>query len=114
TIIGALLGLQIVWGAFVAGLRAGKIYPTFPLMGGRLVPAGMITREPALLNLIATPVAVQWVHRLIGTLLAVAVVATFVVVMRRVRDRIARRYGGALLAMVIAQYGLGVATLLLL
>src|SRR5690606_35233497 len=74
----------------------------------------MITREPALLNLIATPVAVQWVHRLIGTLLAVAVVATFVVVMRRVRDRIARRYGGALLAMVIAQYGLGVATLLLL
>src|SRR5690606_18519646 len=32
TIIGALLGLQIVWGAFVAGLRAGKIYPTFPLM----------------------------------------------------------------------------------
>ena len=113
SIIGVLLSAQIVWGAFVAGLRAGKAYTTFPLMGGRLVPTDLLTRESVLENFIANPVAVQWMHRVLGTLLAAAVFVTFAIVWRRVRDTVSRRFGLALTGLIGFQYALGVLTLLL-
>jgi heme a synthase len=58
-----LLGVQIVWGAFVAGLKAGLVFNTFPLMGGRLVPPNLLALEPAALNFVQNPVTVQWTHR---------------------------------------------------
>ncbi|MEX1183231.1 MAG: COX15/CtaA family protein [Gemmatimonadota bacterium] len=114
SVIGGLLSVQIVWGAFVAGLRAGKYYPTFPLMGGGLVPPDMLRLDATLLNFVANPSTVQWVHRLLGTLLGVAVFATFIRVRRLVRDTASRRYSTALTTLVAAQYSLGVMTLLLL
>ena len=38
----ALLAVTIISGGFVAGLKAGKIYNTFPLMGDSLIPAGLV------------------------------------------------------------------------
>jgi heme a synthase len=111
-VVGLVLGVQIVWGAFVAGLKAGRYYPTFPLMGGRLVPAELLQLDPVLANFIANPVAVQWTHRVIGTLLAVIAVALFVVVRGRVTERVSRRCNAALLLLIAVQYALGVATLL--
>ncbi|MCL4722630.1 MAG: COX15/CtaA family protein, partial [Gammaproteobacteria bacterium] len=46
----ALLGLivlTILSGAFVAGLKAGYMYNTFPLMAGRWVPQGLLDYTPA-------------------------------------------------------------------
>jgi heme a synthase len=110
--IGALLALQIVWGAFVAGLKAGLYFNTFPLMGGSLVPPNLLALEPALLNFVANPGAVQWVHRVLGTVLGLAVVAFFVRVFRSDADSASRRYNVALLVLVTGQYLLGVVTLL--
>lgn len=112
-LVGVLLATQIVWGALVAGLKAGKYYPTFPLMGGRLVPGELLYLDGALENLVANPVAVQWVHRVLGTLLLLAVAGFSALVVRRVRDRPSRRYAAALTGLVAAQYALGIVTLLL-
>src|SRR5690606_427648 len=68
-VVGTLLGVQIVWGAFVAGLRAGKYYPTFPRMGTSWIPPELLSLEPAARNFLENPIAVQWAHRVIGTLL---------------------------------------------
>jgi heme a synthase len=114
TAVGAVLAVQIIWGAFVAGLRAGNYYPTFPLMGGRLIPPDMLRLEPAIHNFVADPVAVQWTHRVIGTLLALLVIGLFVLVRRHIDDARSRRYGGVLLALIGAQYALGVATVVYL
>jgi heme a synthase len=112
-LVGALLAVQVVWGAFVAGLRAGKYYPTFPLMGGRLVPAEL--RLDALLEqLVSSPIGAQWLHRVLGTLLLLAVAGTFLLFRARVADAVSRRYNVALAALIVVQYGLGVATLLYL
>lgn len=113
-VVGAVLALQIVWGAFVAGLRAGKYYPTFPLMGGRLVPTDLLWLESVAHNFVANPVAVQWLHRVLGTLLVVLVVGLFVVVRKRIEEPLSRRYNNALLGLIVVQYALGVATLLML
>jgi heme a synthase len=111
--VGVLMAVQIVWGAFVAGLRAGKWYPTFPLMGGRLVPAEL-SAATFLTDMLANPVIVQWVHRVLGTLLLLAAIALFVRVRARVAGATLRSYAAAFAGLVAVQYGLGIATLLYL
>jgi heme a synthase len=109
--LGALVMVQIVWGAFVAGLKAGRMFNTFPLMGGSLLPPNGLGLRPALLNLVENPITVQWMHRVLGTVLLLAAAAA-VVRMRR-EEAWVRRLGVAFLALIVAQYALGVATLLL-
>lgn len=109
--VGVLLTLQVVWGAFVAGLKAGVLFNTFPLMGGALVPPNIWLLSPAALNLVGNPSAVQWLHRLLGTALIVAVFTVFQRARRARTDRTSRRLSTALLAAVAAQYALGVLTL---
>jgi heme a synthase len=111
--LGALLALQIVWGAFVAGLHAGLIFNTFPLMGDGLVPPGAWILEPTLTNLVENPATVQWVHRVLGTLLLLAAAAVHWRNRNDEADRTGRRLSAAFLLLVLGQYGLGVVTLLL-
>lgn len=66
-LIGLLL-VQILWGAFVAGLNAGTIYNTFPAMNREWFPALFWELEPAVRNLVDNPASVQWMHRVLGTL----------------------------------------------
>ena len=110
--VGALLALQIVWGAFVAGLDAGRVYTTFPLMGGALVPPNLLWLQPAMLNFIQNPIAVQWMHRVRGTLLLVSALAFFLNVRRCDADASSSRFNVALLTLISAQYLLGIWTLI--
>ncbi len=110
--LGGLLMVQILWGAFVAGLDAGLYFNTFPLMGGRLVPPGAMSLEPALRNLVENPITVQWVHRVLGTVLAVSSLAVLVQHWRHSGDRISRRFSTAFATLVLVQYGLGILTVI--
>lgn len=66
-----LLAAQIVMGAFVAGMKAGYAYNTWPLMGDRFVPENMWEAGLGWLNLMENGVVVQFIHRLIAYGLAV-------------------------------------------
>jgi heme a synthase len=112
--VGVLLGIQVVWGAFVAGLRAGFMYNTFPLMGGGLLPPDFLVLEPALRNLVEHPSAVQWMHRVLGTLL-LGVAGVFWWRVRRTPgvDPRSRGWNHLLFGGIAFQYLLGVATLVL-
>ncbi len=61
-----LLPLTIVAGGFVAGLHAGLIYNSFPLMGDGLVPPDYAGLHPFLRNLTENLAAVQFDHRAAG------------------------------------------------
>lgn len=110
--VGGLLGLQITWGALVAGLKAGQMFGTFPLMDGALVPASYWTLNPFALNLVQHPAGVQWLHRLLGTLLLIAAAAAWLRMRQMRMDLASRALSGALLAAIATQYALGVLTLL--
>jgi heme a synthase len=71
----AVLALQIVYGGFTAGLRAGFAFNTFPTMLGYWVPPGMLNLEPALKNLTNNPTTIQFIHRGLGWLLALYALA---------------------------------------
>ena len=58
-----LLALQIVFGAFTAGLDAGYAFSSWPLMGDALFPAGVPMLSPGWTNAVDNPVVVQFIHR---------------------------------------------------
>lgn len=68
--------LQILLGALVAGIDAGRTFTDWPLMGGQFFPADAMYLEPAWRNFFENPGLVQFIHRIVGyLLLAFAVVA---------------------------------------
>jgi cytochrome c oxidase assembly protein subunit 15 len=108
-----LVTLTILAGGFVAGTRAGLNYNTFPLMDGRLVPAGYAQLQPFWLNWFENTTAVQFDHRALAVLTAGAVFLLWAAGLRANLPKPARKALHALLAVVVLQLALGVSTLLL-
>ena len=102
----------IVMGAFVAGLKAGHVYPTFPKMGAFWAPPGMFEASPWWANLFENPVTAQFTHRVLALASAVLVAAAWVASLRSGCPRGVRIWAGASLAAVALQAALGIATLL--
>ncbi|MCL4213824.1 MAG: COX15/CtaA family protein [Gemmatimonadales bacterium] len=112
---GALTGLVLLTafsGALVAGLRAGKVYNSFPFMGDGLVPPGYASMDPWWRNLFENHGAVQFDHRLLATATLLAVLATWWR-HRATTDARFRVRVHAMLGVVLLQFALGVTTLLL-
>ena len=104
-----LAAATMLAGGFVAGIRAGLDYNSFPLMDGRLVPSGYLAHEPwwrAGFEHVAT---VQFNHRLLAT--ATLVVGTVAAAMAWPVHALRPAMSLFLLA-IVAQYALGIATLL--
>ena len=107
----AMLALTILAGGFVAGLRAGKTYNSFPFMDGRLIPDGYGMLHPFFRNWFENIPAVQFNHRLLATVTAALAATAAVTGLLRAYGAV--RTGLATLgAAVLAQYTLGVVTLL--
>jgi cytochrome c oxidase assembly protein subunit 15 len=100
-----------VSGAFVAGLRAGKIYNTFPMMGVGLVPSGYGQLTPWWRNLFENPAAVQFNHRLIATTTFVVAALLWLAFRRTTDERFRSRMRLVLIAALL-QVTLGIWTLL--
>lgn len=110
-VIAGLTVLQIVYGAFVAGLRAGGLFGTFPLMGDRWIGVGVMELSPWWLNLLESHATVQFVHRWLGTALLALVVWFWIRARAGYCDRHQLRSVYLLTVAVIVQFFLGVFTL---
>ena len=110
TLLTALVVITIVSGGFVAGLDAGRIFNEFPLMGGRVVPAGY-DAGLGLRNFFENPVAAQFNHRLLAVLVTVLTFATGLVAERRWPAHVSRWMRFAALVALV-QLTLGITTLL--
>ncbi|WP_135465782.1 COX15/CtaA family protein [Crenalkalicoccus roseus] len=108
-----LLVAAMLAGGFVAGLRAGFDYNTFPLMDGRLVPEGYAMLSPFWRNMTGNVAAVQFNHRLLATLAGLAALGAAALAWCRLPPGRARLACLALGGATLLQYALGVATLLL-
>jgi cytochrome c oxidase assembly protein subunit 15 len=108
----ALTILTILSGGFVAGLDAGRIFNTFPLMGGRVVPPGYWMSGLGWLNGFENPVAAQFHHRVLALITAAALLGLAAAALRSGRTVPLRRAARFMAAAVIVQIALGIATLL--
>jgi cytochrome c oxidase assembly protein subunit 15 len=107
----ALVLLQVVLGAFVAGLKAGLVYNTWPTMDGQWVPSDYWTK-PAYLSFFESHAAAQFNHRLIAYLVGLAALTEVWLVIWNPADRRVRTTAIVLACTAFAQLGLGIATLL--
>lgn len=106
-----LVFLQIAAGALVAGMKAGLMFNTWPLMGDTFVPTGLAAMEPFWRNLFENATTVQFNHRTLGIVVATLVLAHMVIVVRHADDGRVRQTAIVLGLLVTAQFALGVWTL---
>ncbi|HEX5802622.1 MAG TPA: COX15/CtaA family protein [Azospira sp.] len=109
-----LVAYMVVTGGFVAGIRAGKAYNTFPLMNGHIVPPEIFMIDPWYLNFFNNMATTQFDHRL-GAWLLAFIVPWLWFKLRAAPQVSARARAAAtlLLAVLAVQITLGIATLLL-
>lgn len=107
----ALIYLQMLLGALVAGLHAGLIYNTWPDMDGRVFPEHPFFSAPWWINFFENPGLAQFDHRIGAYIVAGFAVWIFA---RGVRLGGAAKKSAKLVATITTfQIGLGIATLLL-
>jgi cytochrome c oxidase assembly protein subunit 15 len=70
----SLLALQMLFGAYVAGLEAGYAYSSWPRMGDEWFPSDTPMLVPWLRNLVDNPIVVQFIHRWLAFVFAAAAV----------------------------------------
>jgi cytochrome c oxidase assembly protein subunit 15 len=113
-IAAGLVFLTVLAGGFVAGLRAGKIYNEFPLMGDGLIPPDY--RDAALgflPNMFENPAAAQFDHRLIAITTVLVVLGFWARAMMLVKSGPTRTLISAFALMALIQMTLGISTVLL-
>lgn len=107
----ALIVLQIVYGAFMAGKRAGFMYATFPTMNGEWIPSGLGAMTPGWRNLLENPIGIHFIHRMLAYVVTLAVFA-FWYFARQSPDLTRRRSANLLLGLIVVQMVFGIVTVL--
>lgn len=111
-IVFGLIIVQIVYGAFVAGLHAGKMYNTWPLMDGQLIPTGIVSTNSFLDNITGNQVMVQFLHRTFAFIIFFSVIYLWFTYRKKMLSKIQNRSLNFLLIAVLVQVILGIFTLL--
>jgi cytochrome c oxidase assembly protein subunit 15 len=104
TILIIWLFVVLIWGALMAGLRAGASHNTFPTMSGYWIPPGLFELSPWWVNLFENGTTIQLIHRWLATLLVLAILG--------LAWRTRRAETVAASAMAVLQFCLGIATIL--
>jgi heme a synthase len=104
----AMLALQLIYGALLAGLRAGHVAPDWPTMQGRLFPAGIDWSQGIGHALVSDPYLIHFLHRWWAWIVA----AALIVMARRVRSAGNRPASIAIHSAFGTQLLLGIATVM--
>jgi cytochrome c oxidase assembly protein subunit 15 len=107
----ALIFLQVVLGALVAGFKAGLTHNTWPLMDGQLIPGGLWVMTPWHLNIFENATTIQFNHRMVAYVIVALALWQAASVVQADDGRLAPSAFG-LAAGILAQAALGIWTLL--
>ena len=111
TVLVAVAFAQIILGALVAGIDAGRGYTDWPLMGGRIFPAAAFDLLPVWTNFLENPGLVQFNHRLLGYVLVVLGIVAWLRARSSALGDIRRAFMGVGHVLLV-QLALGVVTVL--
>jgi cytochrome c oxidase assembly protein subunit 15 len=110
----AVIVIQIAYGGLTAGLRAGDVSDTFPLMFGTLIPSGLFSGEPSWIsNLFATAATVHFVHRWFSFVVLGGAVLVYYLLRTRHAPDVLQKYSIAVIVLSSLQILLGIGVILL-
>ncbi|MTH35672.1 heme A synthase [Paracoccus limosus] len=99
--------VQILIGALVAGIDAGRMYTGWPTMGGEWIPAGLWDATLGWRNFFENPALVQFTHRMVAYLLTIFAVVVFLRA-RRSPHPVTRGAYVVMIAALVVQVSLGI------
>jgi len=108
-----ILALQVVYGAFTAGLKAGFIFNTFPKMGDSWIPFSALQFNDLWEALFNNPIVVQFVHRLLAWVLIVFFIIILVLSKKYSLTSLQKKALKKVAIILLTQFALGITTLLL-
>ncbi len=106
------ISLTILYGGLVAGLKAGLIYNTFPLMEGQFLPDEWAFYHPLWLNFFENAALVQWIHRWLAISTIIFVLFTSWTIWNQSSQKHTRTMAFIFAAAALTQATLGILTLL--
>lgn len=109
----AVVVITICWGAFVAGLDAGKIYNSWPLMEGHFLPESLRQATQPLHDIHHEAGATQFTHRWLAALSFIFVWGLWARLRKLKAPKTVKKWSMAAAHMVVVQFLLGIATLLM-
>ena len=107
-----LILITIFSGGMVAGLDAGLVYNTFPLMGDVFIPLDIWELKPKFINFFENPVTVQFEHRILGIITFTLILLIWLYARIKNLPLSVKRKINILLLVVLIQVSLGIATLM--
>ena len=108
----ALVIIQIIYGAFVAGLNAGFTMNTWPKMGNQWINDSVTAMEPFWVNFIDGIGGVQFIHRNLALIVVSLIIYLLIISVKYPMNTIQKKSLLALVIVVFMQFLLGVFTLL--
>lgn len=106
----AILVLQLIYGAFMAGLKAATYAPTWPDINGNFLPHGG-SPSSGILKLFDNPIVVHFIHRNLAYLITILMLAWFFK-SKKIKTGLFRKTNWLPLALVLLQLILGVFTVI--
>ena len=107
-----LILITIFSGGMVAGLDAGLVYNTFPLMGDLFIPLDIWELNPKFINFFENPITVQFEHRILGIITFTLILLIWFYARIKNLPLSVKRKVNILLLVVLIQVSLGIATLI--
>jgi len=108
----AVLFFQLIYGGFMAGLRAAVMAPTWPDINGSMVPPGISELSPLFKNFVANPITIHFIHRGLAYLLVVLIATWWFQSRPVVNKKLFSRLRMAVILLVLLQALLGILTVL--
>ncbi len=108
----AVLFFQLVYGGFMAGMRAAITAPTWPDINGHMIPAEVFQSSSGIENLVNNPIAVHFIHRGLGYSLVVLIGIWWFTSRSVLTNKLFRHLRNIFLLLVSMQIALGILTVL--
>ena len=112
-VIFSILFIQLIYGAFMAGLHAATSAPTWPRINGQWIPDSINNLSPGWKNLIDNKITVQFIHRGIAYILLAAVFTWWVKAKKINGSSLFTKTKFIPVVLIILQVILGIATIIM-
>ncbi len=107
-----LLMVQLIYGGFMAGLKAASTAPTWPSINGEIIPAQINELSPWIQNIFNNKIAIHFIHRGMAYLLFIFVIVFFIKSKILVYNQLFKKLRISFLFLIFLQVILGICALL--
>ena len=107
-----LLIVQLIYGGFMAGLKAASTAPTWPSINGEIMPAQINELSPWIQNIFNNKIAIHFIHRGMAYLLFIFAVVFFIKSKILIYNQLFKKLRISFLFLISLQVILGICALL--